>query len=95
MSQIQKVVAWNLKLEIFNIIMYDLRAHIPKLFHCKFLVLRCDYHWPILNKEIQMIQRYADDKHGHIEPQRAGFKQVDCEKESVIVLSGVKISAEN
>ena len=42
-----------------------------------------------------MIQRYADDKHGHIEPQRAGFKQVDCEKESVIVLSGVKISAEN
>ena len=95
MSQIQKVVTWNLKLEIFDVIMNDFRANISKLFHCKFLVLGSDYHWSILNKKIQVIQSYAYDKHGHIEPQRAGFKQIDCEKESVIVLSGVKISAEN
>ena len=95
MSQIQEVVTWNLKLEIFDVIMNDFWAYIPKLFHCKFLVLGCDYHWPILNEKIQVIQSYADDKYRHIEPQRAGLKQIDCEKESVIVLSGVKISAEN
>ena len=95
MSQIQKVVTWNLKLEIFDVIMNDFRAHIPKLFHSKFLVLGSDYHWSILNKKIQVIQSYAYDKHRYIEPQRAGFKKIDCEKESVIVLSGVKISAEN
>ena len=95
MSQIQEVVTWDLKLEIFDVIMDDFWANISKLLHSKFLVLWCDYHWPILDEKIQVIQRYADDKHRHIEPQRAGLKQIDCEKESIVMLSRVEISAEN
>ena len=44
MSQIKKVVTRDLKLKIFDVIMNDFRTHISKLFHCKFLVLRSDYH---------------------------------------------------